>query len=433
MSSEHTSEWGRIDDDGTVYVRTEDGERVIGSWQAGDAAAGLAYYQRRYADLVTEVGLLQNRLDSGAGEAKATWAQTAALQDSLADASVIGDLAGLKIRLDALKAAAEAKMAEQVLAKEADRSAAIAAKEVLVTEAEGIATSSTQWKAAGDRMRAIVEDWKKIKGIDRKTDEALWKRYAAARDAFGQRRGQHFAGLDAERGEAKAAKEALIVKAQKLSESSDWRETAEAMKRLMTDWKATARASKGEEDALWGRFRAAQDAFFARRSETFAERDAGELENQKLKETIIAEAAVLDISDPRKAMQKLAALGDRFEEVGHVPREAMRGLDERMQAAERRVREAADASRPAPAATEINPFLAAMISRLSEAQTKLEQARRSGDAGRIARAEADVESRRALLPESAVRSLQPPAQAVDAPVKSVVKPVRNQWTRAPQS
>lgn len=437
MSAEHTSEWGRIDDSGTVYVRIEDGERIIGSWQAGDPAAGLAYYSRRYADLVTEVGLLQNRLDSGAGDAKATWAHAAALQDSLADASVLGDLAGLSIRLGALKAAAEAKLAEQVLAKEADRSAAIAAKELLAAEAEGIAASSTQWKAAGDRMRAIVEDWKKIKGIDRKTDEALWKRYAAARDAFSQRRGQHFAGLDAERSEAKAAKEALVAQAQKLSESSDWRETADAMKRLMTEWKAAPRASKGEEDALWARFRGAQDAFFARRSETFAERDAGELENQKLKEAIIAEAEAIDIADPRKAIQKLAALGERFDEVGHVPRDALRGLDERMQAAERRVREAADASRPAPATTVANPFLAAMVERLAEAQAKLDQARRSGDAQRIAKAEADVQARRALLPASAATlataAAAGTAGAADAASKPAPKVSRNQWTRSPLS
>ena len=432
MSSEHTSEWGRIDDDGTVYVKTEDGERIIGSWQAGDAAAGLAYYQRRYADLVTEVSLLQNRLESGAGDPKATWAQAAALQDSLADASVMGDLAGLKVRLGALRAATEAKLAEQMLAKEAERSRAIEAKQKLVDEAEAIAASSTQWKAAGDRMRSIVDDWKQIKGVDRKTDESLWKRYAAARDAFGQRRGQHFAGLDVERGEARAAKEALIARAEKLSQSSDWRETAEAMKRLMTDWKAAPRASKSEEDALWTRFRAAQDAFFVRRSETFAERDASELDNQRLKEAIIAEAETLDLSDPRRATQKLAALGARFDEVGHVPRDAMRGLDERMQAAERRVRGAAEASRPAPSTGETNPFLAAMIARLAEAQAKLEQARRSGDDARIARAQADVQARQALLPESAARSLATVAApgAVRRPAKPLAKATRNQWTRS---
>jgi hypothetical protein len=63
-----SSQWGRIDDDGTVFVRTSSGERVIGSWQAGDAEAGLAYYTRRYDDLATEVTLLEQRLTSGAAD-----------------------------------------------------------------------------------------------------------------------------------------------------------------------------------------------------------------------------------------------------------------------------------------------------------------------------------------------------------------------------
>src|ERR1700712_418172 len=96
------SEWGRIDDDGTVFVRTVDGERAVGSWQAGDAEAGLSYYERRYEDLATEIALLEARLSSGAGDAKATWGQAATLQDSLVDASVVGDLAALDERLKSI-------------------------------------------------------------------------------------------------------------------------------------------------------------------------------------------------------------------------------------------------------------------------------------------------------------------------------------------
>ena len=391
------SEWGRIDDDGTVYVRTADGERVVGSWQAGDAEAGLAYYERRYADLATEVDLLEMRLSSGAGDAKATWGQAAALQDSLADAAVVGDIAILAQRLKSVRAAAEAKLAEQLLARDVAKAAAVAAKEALVAEAEQIAAGGTQWKASGDRMRDIVEDWKKIKGIDRKADEALWKRYAAARDEFSRRRGQHFAGLDAERADVKAAKEKLIAEAETLSGSSDWRETGASMKRLMTAWKEAGRAGKGDEEALWKRFRAAQDAFFSRRSGVFAERDASEAENQELKESIIAEAEAIDLSDPRRAQQLIRQIGDRFDAVGHVPRDAVRGLDERMRAAEQRVRQAAE-SRQQATSVETNPFLAAMKDRLAEAEAKLERARKSGDEARIAKAEAEVEQRRSLIP-----------------------------------
>ena len=69
------SEWGRIDDDGTVFVRTADGEREIGSWQAGDREAGLAFYMLRFDDLAAEVSVLEKRLASGVGDPASTRTQ----------------------------------------------------------------------------------------------------------------------------------------------------------------------------------------------------------------------------------------------------------------------------------------------------------------------------------------------------------------------
>ena len=391
------SEWGRIDADGTVFVKTPDGEREIGSWQAGDAEAGLAFYERRYDDIATEVTLLEKRLESGAGDPASTRTAATALREQVSTAAAIGDLAGLEKRLDALLAVVEEKASAAAAARQQAREQAIAAKEALVAEAEKIAESATSWKASGDRLRAIVDEWKLIKGIDRKTDEALWKRFAAARDAFGKRRGQHFAQLDVERGAAKKAKEKLVERAEELSGSSDWKETGTAMRELMAEWKAAPRASREAEDALWTRFRAAQDAFFARRSGVFAERDAEQAENQKKKEAIIAEARAISLDDPQAAQAVLRDLQEKFDAVGHVPRDAMRRIDEQMRAAEQRVRDAVDA-RWRESSVESNPFLAAMKERLAEAEAKLERARKAGDAARIAKAEAEVEQRRSLLP-----------------------------------
>jgi len=394
-----SSEWGRIDEQGAVFVKTADGERQIGSWQAGDAEAGLAYYVRRYEDLQTEVELLTKRLESGAGDARATKSQAMTLHASLPEAAAIGDRAALDSQLVALIAAADAKIGEQAEARDTARAAAIAQKEALVAEAEKLAESSTQWKAAGDRLRTIVDEWKQIKGIDRKTDDALWKRFAAARDAFGKRRGSHFAQLDTEREAAKATKEKLVKQAEELSGSDDWRDTAQALKDLMTQWKAAPRANRATEDALWKRFRAAQDAFFARRSGVFAERDAEQVANLRQKEAIIAEAAALDVSNPRQAQVALRDLQERLEAIGHVPRDAMHRIESQMRAAEQRVRDALDAEwkRSAP---ESNPFLAQLRERLAEAEQKLARAQAAGDAGRIAKAEAEVAQRRALIPES---------------------------------
>src|ERR1700760_2211071 len=216
------SEWGRIDADGTVFVKTPDGEREIGSWQAGDVEAGLAFYERRYEDLATEVTLLEKRLESGAGDPGATRTQAVELKKQVPGAAAIGDLAGLEARLDTVLAAAEVKVSAHSAARQQARADAIAAKEALAAEAETIAESATSWKVSGDRLRAIVDEWKLIKGIDRKTDDALWKRLAAARDAFGKLRGQPFAQRDTERTTAKAAKEKLVARAEELSSSSDW-------------------------------------------------------------------------------------------------------------------------------------------------------------------------------------------------------------------
>ena len=393
-----SSEWGRIDADGTVHVKTADGEREIGSWQAGDAAAGLAFYTRRYDDLATEVNLLEQRLESCAGDPAATRTHALALKEQLPTVAAIGDLAALEARVDALLAAAETKAGERTAARQQARAEAIAAKEKLATEAEQIAESGTSWKASGDRLRAIVEEWKKIKGIDRKTDDALWKRFSAARDAFGRRRGQHFAKLDAERDTVKQAKEKLIARAEELSQSSEWKATADAMRELMAEWKAAGRAARDVEDALWTRFRAAQDAFFARRSETFAERDAEQVENQRKKEAIIDKAAALDVSDPKAAQSALRELQAEFDEIGHVPRDAMRRIDDRMRAAEQRVRDAVDAEWRA-ASVESHPFLAELRARLAETEQKLERARKAGDSGRIKKLEDEVASRKALLPD----------------------------------
>jgi hypothetical protein len=392
-----SSEWGRIDDDGTVYVKTADGERAIGSWQAGNAEEGIAFYVLRFDDLETDITLLEQRLASGAGDPNSTRTHAQELKASLPTVAAIGDLAALDARLDKLLADADVKADANAAAREQARADAVARKESLAVEAEQIAENSTAWKASGDRLRAIVEEWKQIKGVDRKSDDALWKRFAAARDAFGRRRGQHFAKLDSERDEAKHVKERLVERAEELSGSADFKQTAVQMRELMTEWKAAGRAPRDVEETLWGRFRAAQDAFFARRSGVLAERDAEQVANQHLKEAIIVEAEAIDVADPKAAQGVLRDLQERFDAIGHVPRDAMRRIDDRMRAAETRVREAVDAAWRVTA-RESNPFLAAMRERLAEAEEKLERARKSGDDARIKKAEEEVEHRRSLLP-----------------------------------
>lgn len=389
--------FGRVDANGTVYVKTAAGERPVGSWQAGTPEEGLALFARRFADLVTEVDLLENRLATGKADPGHSLSTVRRLRNELSTAHVVGDIDGLAGRLDLLEVETQKKAEEAKAAREVAKAAAVERKQVLVAEAEHLAAESTQWKATGDRFKEILEEWKSIHGVDRKTDGELWKRYATARDSFARRRGTHFAGLDSTRKEVQTAKEQLVAEAESLSSSEDWAQTATRLKQLMADWKAAGRASKEAEQRLWERFRAAQDAFFTRRSEVFSARDAEYQQNLTVKRDLLAEAEALDVdSDAKAAQQKLRDIQGRWHDAGRVPREHASGLDRRLRAVEDKVRAAMDTAwRRTP--IEQNPLLAQMRAQVQEAEQRLERAKAAGDAKRVREAEAALENKRAFL------------------------------------
>ncbi|HEX6499572.1 MAG TPA: DUF349 domain-containing protein [Micromonosporaceae bacterium] len=389
--------FGRVDADGTVYVKTASGERMVGSWQAGSPEEGLAHFARRFADLVTEADVIEARLASGAADAGHALTSIRRLRSTLDEAHVVGDIDGLAARLDALAVTAEEKANEARAARDAARAEALARKTALVEEAEQLAAESTSWKVTGDRFKEILDEWKTIRGVDKKTDGELWKRYAAARDGFTRRRGAHFASLDAQRKQAQAHKEELVTEAESLADSTEWASTANRLKELMADWKASPRASKEVEQKLWERFRAAQDAFFTRRSEVFSARDAEQRANLERRQALLAEAEAIDVdADPRAAQAKLREVLGQWHDTGRVPRDAAASLDRRLRAVEEKVRQAMDSAwRRTP--PESNPLLAQMREQVAEAEQRLERAKAAGDARRIRDAEQALAQKRQFL------------------------------------
>src|SRR6185437_1131527 len=208
--------FGRVDDDGTVWLISAAGERIVGSWQAGDTEAAFAHFGRRFDDLSTEVALMESRLASGTGDARKIKSAASSLAESLPTASVLGDVDSLAARLSSIIEHADSAAAAEKSKREEHRAAQTARKEALAAEAEDLASNSAQWKAAGDRLREILDEWRTISGLDRKTDDALWKRYSAARETFNRRRGSHFAELDRERAGAREIKEGLCERADEL-------------------------------------------------------------------------------------------------------------------------------------------------------------------------------------------------------------------------
>ncbi|KUH39717.1 MULTISPECIES: DUF349 domain-containing protein [Streptomyces] len=400
--------WGRVDETGTVYVRTADGEKVVGSWQAGSPEEALAYFERKYEGLVVEIGLLERRVRTTDLSAKDAMTAIDHLRTQVDEHHAVGDLAALAKRLDKLVETVESRREERKVQKAKQTDEARRAKEELVAEAEQLAQSE-QWRSAGERLRALVDTWKGLPRLDRKSDDELWHRFSHARSAFSKRRKAHFAALDAQREEARRTKERLVAEAESLSGSTDWGTTAARYRELMTEWKAAGRAQREHEDDLWNRFRGAQDVFFAARGAVFAERDAEQGENLKLKEELAAEAEkLLPVTDLKAARAAFRSVNERWEAIGHVPRDARPKVEARMHAVERAIQEAEEAEwrRTNP---EARARAAGLTGQLQDAVDKLRKqidtARAAGNDAKAEKLARELEGRQALL-DQALKGLQ---------------------------
>jgi hypothetical protein len=177
--------------------------------------------------------------------------------------------------------------------------------------------------------------------LDKATEDELWKRFSHARTTFDRKRRQHFGALDEQRSQARAVKERLIARAEELATSTDWAATSTAFRDLMTEWKSAGRTARKEDDALWARFRGAQDAFFAARTAANEETEAEFRGNLAVKEGLLEEAErLLPVRDHQAARAALRDIQDRWDAAGKVPRGDLGRVEGRLRAVEQAVRDA---------------------------------------------------------------------------------------------
>ncbi len=334
--------FGRVDADGTVYVRTETGERSVGQVPDTDPAEALQFFVRRFTALELEVSLLERRIASGTLSPDDAATSIKTVRTAVTDANAVGNLAGLLARLTAL----EPVLTEQRAVRKAERAKqqdeARAAKERCVAEAEKLA-GGNDWRGGVNRFRTLLEEWKQLPRLDRSSDGELWHRFSSARTTYTRRRKAHFAQQAEQRDSARVIKERLVKSAEALAGSTEWGDTTRELRGLMAEWKAAGPAPRDVDDALWKQFRAAQDQFFDAKQAAFAAQDSEFRDNQVKKEALLVEAErlvpVKDLGSARAAYREIA---DRWNEIGKVPREAMRALDGRMRAVETAIKQAED-------------------------------------------------------------------------------------------
>ncbi|MDD2817215.1 MAG: DUF349 domain-containing protein [Candidatus Nanopelagicales bacterium] len=394
------SKFGRVDADGTVVLLAPEGEVVVGQWVAGPPAEGLAFFGRKFDDLVVELDLTSARLSDGHTNAEQATLALTHVREAVTARSYVGDTALLLTKISTLESAIEQAKVAQQAAKAAQKAAANAQRDALAVEAESLA-DSTNWKTTSERFATMIEEWKSLPRMDRTSEQEIWKRISAARAAFDKRRRAHFNEVESQRKDATSKKRELIASAEALATSTDWVNTSKKLRDLMQDWKNAPRTSKRDEDKLWKRFKAAQDAFYTNR---VAVESAAEEElkvNVPAKEALVVEAESINIAENLKgSKQTLRSIQDRWDKAGDLPKADRDRLERRLKKVEDAIRseEANSWKRSNPESRARAESTAnAFADGLAKLEAQLAAAKAAGKSSDVTKLEATIASTKALL------------------------------------
>lgn len=397
--------WGRVDEAGVVYVREGDGERVVGEYPDATPEEALAYFERKFADLAGQIALVEQRAKAGANatEVARTVTKLAALVNG---ANAVGDLAALQARLDALGGTVSELTEQQREEQKAAVEAAVAERTAIVVGVETIAArdlSKAQWKTVTAEVDAAFAAWQQHQNdgprLPKSVGEELWKRFRTARATIDTARRAFYSSLDSQHKDARAAKQSLVEKAEALAPKGG--DGIPAYRALLDQWKLAGRAGKKVDDQLWDRFKAAGDVLYAEKSNRVAAENTEYQANLEAKLALLDGAAdIRSITDRSTVKDRVRKLQAAWEEIGRVPRERMRDLDERMRAIEEHARSLDEAhlrsslpKQPAPA----DSFSAKLAEAVEKAERDLAAAKAGGNAKAIKDAEEALASRKAWL------------------------------------
>ncbi len=392
--------FGRSIEDGTVFVRTPEGERIVGQYKAGTPHEGLLFFARKYVDLLVEADVMLTRLAENRGIPGPARALADRLTESAASGNLVGDLALLIIRSEELKIAAAAR-AEVLNAKKKEaQTAAVARRKEIAEQAEKLA-DSTSWKSTHEFFTKALEEWKNLSRFDRKLEQELWKTFSHARSSFDKRRRTHFAEAAKVRNAATEIKTRVVAEAEKLKNSSDWIKTSNTFKSLMDEWKKAGRIGRGEDEKLWATFKSAQDEFFTRKKSDLEKRNASQLANLEKKRGLLVEAeAVLPIKDIAAAKKTMRDIHNRWEKIGHVPRDWMQKLEDRLKLVETAIKEAdiKEVSRKDPdKQARANSTLSLFTEKINKLEKELTKAQEAGNSAKVSELITAIEGQKLLL------------------------------------
>lgn len=405
MTDSEQHQWGRVDDDGSVYVREAEGERLVGQYPDGTKEEALAYFERKFTDLAGQVTLLEQRAKRGAPAADIAKA-VKSISASVESANAVGDLAALKTRLEALSSTVSEITEKQSAEAQAEVAQAVIDRTAIVVEIETLAAhdpAKAQWKAVTSKIDELFGRWQKHQQegprIPRGEAQELWKRFREARTSLETQRKAFFSELDQVHRDARTRKQALVERAEALSKRGN--DGIPAYRDLLTEWKATGRAGKKYDDALWDRFKAAGDVLYSARGEVVA-REEGEFgENLTQKLALLEEAEpLLKETDRLKAREALTSIQRRWDEIGKVPRDQVKPVEDRLRKVEAAVRKLDEDhwQRNNPEKKARSEGLASQLTgAIEKLQREIDDAKTAGDSRKVKELQEALDARKVWL------------------------------------
>lgn len=155
--------------------------------------------------------------------------------------------------------------------------ASLAAKTALCEQVEEWAAKENLdregWNAGAKAIEEMQKAWKEI-GHAGKNNQKIYDRFRAACDTFFTAKKAFYGAVKEDMNVNVEKKVKLCEEAESLAASTDWNATTDRLIALQKEWKEVGTVPRKKSEALWTRFRAACDTFFAAKAEATKERRA---------------------------------------------------------------------------------------------------------------------------------------------------------------
>ena len=396
--------FGRVDDNGNIYVVDAGVERLIGSQPELTPENAFALYVKKYDDLAASVRLLEQRVKAKA-DAKSINKSAEKIIVDLKEPMAIGDLASLRERVNAVQISIASLLAESVEKHAEEVKAALIAREEIVLQAEKIAAQDpqkTNYKLASAKMLELFTAWQALQKtstkVSKKAADDLWHRFSKARNTFDSNKRSYFSSQDVLVKASKNAKSDLVAKAEALVVKGA--DAAVAYRELLAAWKTLPKTKTKADDSLWAKFKAAGDAIYAAKTAKVESDNITFAANLKIKLELLEEAEKIDVSNLESAKTAMKSIQARWEKAGKVPRDSIRTIDDRLKAVEQKIKgiEQENWRKTDPATIDrTNSVRSQLESSIAKLEAELAQAQQSNDAGKIAKATEALETKKAWL------------------------------------